>query len=260
MLITFGRYAANVGLVIVSGKRFWQRAPVPLLPTPKFDYRPGNYRPRPLPWRAAFRVAVAVALGIGFFGSLQMVTGQSELVEQAEYRQGIIERQVDLRSLRLEDIREARALLNVAQPRTERLIAASELIQDRAAGFAETMSTIAATTPIDVRVATVDDDGRVVAVDAEAAEYSTLLGFIGVLNEVPQFAHIQILNLSKVTDADTRTNAEPAMQFGESAVVETGVKMSIEITRIVLIPDENEILRGEELAVAGNQDSAVGPR
>ena len=260
VLITFGRYAANVGLVIVSGKRFWQRAPVPLLPTPKFDYRPGNYRPRPLPWRAAFRVAVAVALGIGFFGSLQMLTGQSELVEQAEYRQGIIERQVDLRSLRLEDIREERALLNAAQLRTERLIAASELIQDRAAGFAETMSTIAAATPPDVRVTTVDDDARVLAVDAEAAEYSTLLGFIGVLNEVPQFAHIQILNLSKVTDADTGTNAEPAMQFGESAVVETGVKMSIEITRIVLIPDENEILRGEELAVAGNQDSAVGPR
>jgi len=50
------------------------------------------------------------------------------------------------------------------------------------------------------------------------------------------------------------------MQFGEPAVVETGVKISIEISRIVLIPDENEILRGEELAVAGNQDSAVGPR
>ena len=133
---------------------------------------------------------MAVALGIGFFGSLQMLTGQSELVEQAEYRQGIIERQVDLRSLRLEDIREERALLNAAQLRTERLIAASELIQDRAAGFAETISTIAAAPPPDVRVTTVDDDGRVVAVDAEAAEYSTLLGFIGVLNEVPQFAHI----------------------------------------------------------------------
>ena len=66
--------------------------------------------------------------------------------------------------------------------------------------------------------------------------------------------------MSKVTDADTGTNADPAMQFGEPAVVETGVKMSIEITRIVLIPDENEILRGEELAVAGNQDSAVGLR
>jgi len=201
-----------------------------------------------------------VALAIGFFGSLQMVTGQSELVEQAEYRQGIIEREVDLRSLRLEDIREAMALLNAAQLRTERLIAASELIQGRAAGFAETISTIAAATPPDVRVTTVDDDGRVVAVDAEAAEYSTLLGFIGVLNEVPQFAHIQILNLSKVTDAYTGTNAEPAIQFGEPAVVETGVKISIEISRIVLIPDENEILRGEELAVAGNQDSAVGSR
>ena len=78
--------------------------------------------------------------------------------------------------------------MNAAQLRTERLIAASELIQDRAAGFAETMSTIAGATPPDVRVTTVDDDGRVVAVDTEAAEYSTLLGFIGVLNEVPQFA------------------------------------------------------------------------
>ena len=46
---SFDRYAANVGLVIVSGKRFWQRAPVPLLPTPKFDYRPAKYRPGPFP-------------------------------------------------------------------------------------------------------------------------------------------------------------------------------------------------------------------
>ncbi|MCZ6539516.1 MAG: hypothetical protein O6922_06790, partial [Chloroflexi bacterium] len=54
---SFDKSAANVGLVIVSGKRFWQRTPVPLLPTPKFDYRPAQYRPRPLPWRAVLAVA-----------------------------------------------------------------------------------------------------------------------------------------------------------------------------------------------------------
>ena len=122
---------------------------------------------------------MAVALGIGFFGSLQMLTGQSELVEQAEYRQGIVERQVDLRALRLEDIREVRTLLNAAQLRTERLIAASELIQDRAAGFAEMMSPIAGATPPDVRVTTVDDDGRVVAVDTEAADIRHCLASLG---------------------------------------------------------------------------------
>jgi len=105
----------------------------------------------------------------------------------------------------------------------------------------------------------VDDDGRVVAVDAEVAEYSTLLGYWGTELGPPVRPHTNF-ELEQGDRCRYGKNAEPAMQFGEPAVVETGVKMSIEITRIVLIPDENEILRGEELAVAGNQDSAVGPR
>ena len=247
---SFATYAANVGLVIVSGKRFWQRTPVPLLQTPKFDYRPARYRPMPVPWRAALKVAAALVLGLGILGSYQAFTEQSVLVAQAEYRLGIIERQVELRSLKLDSTREARTLLDQARVRTERLLAANEVIQDRAAGFAETMSVISTLTPTDVHVTTVDDDGRVVAIEAEAAEYSTLLGFIDLLDRVPQFDHVQILNLGQAQGADAGAGQEPGGPTGGAAAVETSVKMSIEITRIKLVPDEGQDFPDGELAFA----------
>ena len=249
----FDRYAANVGLVIVSGKRFWQRAPVPLLPTPRFDYRPAQYRPRPLPWRAALKVAATVILGLGVVSSFNTLTAQSETVVEAEFRLGIIERQVDLRRQKLNEIREARTLLNQAQARTERLLVANLEIQDRAAGFAETMSVITAVTPPDVFVTTVDDDGRIVAVEAEAAEYSLLLAFIKRLDEIPQFVHVQILNLGRASDADGWSGLEPAVEFGGATAVGSGVKMSVEITRIELDEGEERVFPDEELAVAGGQ-------
>jgi len=249
----FDRYAANVGLVIVSGKRFWQRSPVPLLPTPKFDYRPTHYRPRPVPWRAALKIAVAFILAFGVFSSFQAVTEQSELVAQSESRLAIIERQAGLRTLKLKDIREARVLLNAAKLRTERLLAANEVIQDRAAGFAETMSLITDLTPSDVRVTNVDDDGRIVAVTAEASEYSKLLSFIKSLDEIPQFTHVQILNLRQATKNSAGSNLEPAIELENAVAVESVVKMSIEITRIDPGNIEGQIFPDEELALASGQ-------
>lgn len=246
---SFDKYAANVGLVIVSGKRFWQRTPVPLLPTPKFDYRPPQYRPRPLPWRAALKIAAALVLGLGVLSSYQVFTEQSDSVAQAQWRLGIIEQQLELRSLKLDELREARILLDEAQFRTERLIAANEVIQDRAAGFAKTMSVITTVAPPDVRVTIVDDDGEVVAVEAEASEYSMLLDFIRLLDEIPQFDHVQILGLVQLTDAYEGTDLEPAERSGGAPVIETVVKMSIEITRTDI--DESQLFTNEELAAEG---------
>lgn len=257
---SFDKYAANVGLVIVSGKRFWQRSPVPLLPTPKFDYRPANYRPRPLPWRAALKIAAVLILGFGVFGSSQVLAEQSYSVERAEFRQGIINRQIESRGLKLEGVREARALLDEVQLRTERLIAANETIQNRAAGFAETMSVITAVMPPDVRVTTIDDDGMVVAVEAEASEYSMLLGFIGLLDDIPQFEHVQILHLSQVADPTKESILEAAARYGGATAAGSSVKMSIKITRIELVIDEDQVLPDEELAVAGNRDPGPGEK
>ncbi|MCI0851333.1 MAG: hypothetical protein J4O01_04670 [Chloroflexi bacterium] len=257
---SFDRYAANVGLVIVSGKRFWQRTPVPLLPTPKFDYRPANYRPRPLPWRAALKVAAALVLGLGVLGLSQAITEQSDSVARAEYRLAILENQNASRSVELEKVREARILLDEARLRTERLIAANDLIQDRAAGFATTMSVIAAAAQSDIRVTVVDDDGMIVLVEAEATEYSMLLGYIRLLDDLPQFERVQILGLSQLTDADSGVSLLFSAQSGGETIDQSVVKMSIEITRIELETDEDQNFSDEELAVAGNQDTVPVPQ
>jgi Tfp pilus assembly protein PilN len=242
---SFEKYAANVGLVIVSGKRFWQRAPVHLLQTPKFDYRPNQYRPRPIPVRAAMNIAAALILGFGVFTAFGLFTEQTESTAATQRSLGILEQRVELRTLRLEQTRAARATLNESKMKTERLIAANEVIQDRDAGFADTVSIIEGVAPSDVTITTIDDDGRVVAVEAESDDYSTLLAYIRVLEDIPQFVHVQVLTLGK-TSGDELGNELAAGSSG-SAQAETVIEMSIEITRIEI--DDREILSNEELAV-----------
>ena len=105
-------------------------------------------------------------------------------------------------------------------------------------------------TPTDVHVTTVDDDGRVVAIEAEAAEYSTLLGFIDLLDQVPQFDHVQILNLGQAQGADAGAGQEPGGPTGGAAAVETSVNMAIASTRSKLVPDEGQYLPDGDRAVA----------
>ena len=253
---SFDKYAANVGLVIVSGKRFWQRAPVPLLPTPKFDYRPAQYRPRPVPWRAALKVAAALIMGIGVFGSIQASAAQTKSLDRAERRLELIDDQIVTRRQNLDNIRDARVLLDEAQVRTERLIAANDAIQDRAVGFSDTMDVIVELAPDDVLVTTIDDDGAVVIVEAKAIEYSILLEFIELLNDVPQFTHVQVLNLSTMVDDDSLIGFLSGLVPLDDSGVNNSVMMSIEISRTDFYSAADEEFLDEQLASAGNQDPA----
>ena len=243
---SFEKYAANVGLVIVSGKRFWQRAPVPLLTTPKFDYRPSQYRPRPLPIRAVLNVAAAVILAFGVFTSFGLFTDQNESAATAQRTLGILEQRVELRSLKIVELRDARVVLNDAKLRTERLVAANEVIQDRDAGFADTIAIIEGAAPTGVSITTLDDDGRVVAVQAESDDYSRLLAYVRILEDVPQFVHVQVLNMGQVSGDGSNSGGEPADVFGEPVEVETVIELSIQITRIEIA--ESALRSEEELA------------
>jgi hypothetical protein len=244
---SFEKYASNVGLVLVSGKHFWQRAPVALLTTPKFDYRPSQYRPRPLPVRAVLNVAAALILGFGVFTAFGLYTEQKESLVGAERTLHILEQRTDLRALKLVKVREARVELNSAKLKTERLIAANEVIQDRDAGFADTIAIIGGAAPEGVTITTLDDDGRVVAVEAKALDYTVLLAYIRLLEDVPQFVHVQVLNLGQIAGDSSGSDLEPSEQSGEPVEVKTAIAMSIEITRIEI--DDSELLSDEELAV-----------
>ena len=249
----FEKYAANVGLVIVAGKRFWQRAPVPLLTTPKFDYRPSQYRPRPLPVQAVLSVAASLILAFGIFTAFGLFTDQSESAAAAQRTLNILEQRVELRNLKIVELRDARVVLNDAKLRTERLIAANDVIQDRDAGFADTIAIIEGAAPIGVSITTLDDDGRVVAVQAESDDYSPLLAYVRMLEDVPQFVHVQVLNMGQVSGDASNSEQEPVEISGEPVEVETVIELSIQITRVEI--DETALRSEEELAVVIEAES-----
>jgi hypothetical protein len=246
---SFEKYAANVGLVLVSGKHFWQRAPVALLTTPRFDYRPKQYRPRPLPIRAVLNIAAALILSFGVFTSFGLFTAQNESLATSERMLGVLEKRIELRTQKLVNVREARMALNSAKLKTERLIAANDVIQDRAAGFADTIAIIVGAAPEGVMITTLDDDGRIVAVEAEAADYPVLLAYIKLLEDVPQFMRVQVLNLGQVESDDSNSSLEPVEQAGGPAEVESIIAMSVKITRIKIA--DSELIEREELAAIG---------
>ncbi len=261
----FEKYAANVGLVIVSGKRFWQRAPVPLLPVPKFDYRPDQYRPRPLPVAAVLKIAVALILGFGIFTSYQVMTVQSDSLYQASRTVEVLEVRSDIRTQKLAETQSARLLFDSARQRTERLIAANEVLQDRDAGFADTVIVINDVAPSEVQVTSIDDDGRIVAVRAESADYPEMLAYIRLLEDVPQFVRVQVSSLGRETTAEPDDDLEPSPLGGGTLfggtpdegtpddgtnAIEQLVEASLVITRIEI--DDSELLPGDELAAAGD--------
>ncbi|MDG0866390.1 hypothetical protein [Candidatus Lucifugimonas marina] len=245
----FEKYAANVGMVLVSGKRFWQRAPVHLLSTPKFDFRPKQYRPRPLPVGAVLKFAAVLILGFGVLSSYQAYTSQVSSVDSAKRTLDILQLQSDLRAVELVETRDARLQLEAAKAKTERLIAANEVLEDQDNGFGDTVSIISKAAPSDVKVTLVDDDGRIVAVSAASGDYPEMLAFIRLLEDVPQFQHVQVLSMGRDAAVSSGDGSEPAAQGG-SVVLESEVEASLVITRIKI--DDNQILVGEELVAVND--------
>lgn len=243
---SFEKYAANVGLVIVSGKRFWQRAPVHLLSTPKFDYRPTQYRPRPLPVAAVMKIAVALILGFGVFTSYQLQSDQAGDLEFAQRNVEILTLRTDLRTQSIEETRSARLVLEEAKAKTERLIEANEVLQDREAGYSDTVSIISRIAPSDVTVEMIDDDGEIVAVEATSDDYPEMLAYIRLLEDVPQFDHVQVLSISR-TGPNDDSDEESSAQAGEPVLFESFIEASLVINRIEI--DDSQLLVGEELAV-----------
>jgi hypothetical protein len=142
-------------------------------------------------------------LAFGVFTAFGLFTDQGDSSAAAQRTLGVLEQRIELRDLKIVKLRDARLVLNDAKLRTERLIAANKVIQDRDAGFADTIAIIEGAAPVGVSIPTLDDDGRVVAVQAESDDYSTLLAYVRILEDVPQFVHVQVLNRGKVSGDDS---------------------------------------------------------
>jgi hypothetical protein len=221
-----------------------------LLSAPKFDFRPQQYRPRPLPVAATLKVVAVLILAFGVFSSYQVYTDQVSSADSAKRNVEMLQIQSDLRALQLVETRDARLQLEDAKAKTERLIAANEVLEDQDNGFGDTVSIISKASPTDVKVTLVDDDGRIVAVSAVSGDYPEMLVFIRLLEDVPQFEHVQVLSLGRDAAMSAEDGSEPSAEAGGSLVLESEVEASLVITRIKI--DDNQLLAGEELVAVND--------
>lgn len=206
----------------------------------------GQYRPRPLPVGAVLKIAAVLILSFGVFTSYEIYTDQVSSADFAKRNVEMLQLQSDQRGLQLVETRNARVQLEAAKAKTERLIAANEVLVDQDNGFGDTVSIISKLAPSDVTVTLVDDDGRIVAVSAVSGDYPEMLAFIRLLEDVPQFEHVQVLSLGREAAVSASDGSEPAEQAGGGVVLESEVDASLVITRIKI--DDSQLLVGEELA------------
>ena len=80
----FARYAANVGLALVTGKHWWQRTRVSIIDRPMLDFRPTEFKPQPFPVQTTLTFVMAGVLLAGLGGMFQLSTSQQSAVARAE--------------------------------------------------------------------------------------------------------------------------------------------------------------------------------
>jgi hypothetical protein len=140
-----------------------------------------------------------VTLSGGRSTSYVEYTAQTQSVAKTASNLEYLEIRSELRAVKLVETREARVLLDANKSRTERLIAANAVLEDRDGGFAETVSVIGGIAPEGVEVMVIDDDGEIVAVSAAVYEYDEMLAFVRLLEDVPQFEHVQVLSITRAS-------------------------------------------------------------
>jgi hypothetical protein len=97
-----------------------------------------------------------------------------------------------------------------------------------------------------VTVTSIDDDGQIVALAARSADYPEMMAYIRLLEDVPQFDHVQVLSITRQSTASA-VDGEPSAQSDDPELTEMVVRASLVIRRIEI--DDSQPLVGEELVV-----------
>lgn len=194
----FARYAANVGLALVTGKHWWQRTPISIIDRPMLDFRPTEFKPTPFPVRTALTISMAAMMVIGVGGVFQLTTSQENSVASAKEELTVLERNVGLKELRKNRATEQRAEITQLQVETEALLDKIDLVKNRERGFARVIDVITdhSATLADVDVQQIDDDGSLVSLTIGGAEFSGILRFVKLLEAEQGFSDVQVRSVS----------------------------------------------------------------
>ncbi len=200
----FARYAANVGLALVTGKHWWQRTPTSIIARPELDFRPTEFKPKPFPVQAAMKVSMAVVLAAVVGVTAQLSLSEEGKVARAEDQLGTLDRQVGLKDLRKARAEEQSA--EIARLRTERevLLEKISLVKDREGGFARVVDVVTdhAASLADVDVLQIDDDGSLVSLTIGGIEFNGVLRYVKLLEAEPGFSDVHIRSVSAREDEE----------------------------------------------------------
>lgn len=214
----FARYAANVGLALVTGKHWWQRTPISIIDRPMLDFRPTEFKPKPFPIQATLTATMAAVMLLTIGGAYQMDVAQDKSIERAVEELSTLERNVGLKELRVRRAADQRAEITQLQIETEALLDKINLVKNRERGFAKVVDVITdhSASLADVEVLQIDDDGKLVSLTIGGAEFSGVLRFVRLLEAEPGFTDVQIRSVA------SREVDEDAEREGGSGNIGTG--------------------------------------
>jgi len=215
----FDRYAANVGLALLAGKRWWQRTRVPIINRARFDFLPDEFRPRTLPLRAIATAAMAIVFIAGLFAGYEQVVATGTAANTAELRRDSIGRQVQIRNARIREVKTLEQQITDIESETIELIASADLIRVRDRGISDAMTLLADNIPAGVAVEELSDDGKFISILATSGQYAPLLQYAQSLELLDEFDRVRVRSIGSIDSGSE-----------SSALIE------IEITRVLPSP------------------------
>jgi Tfp pilus assembly protein PilN len=202
----FERFAANVGMALLAGRRTWLRPPVPVLARPRLDFLPEAYRPKPFPVRAVATGAVVAGLSAGLIFGYQYLGKEAAGTARLKKELATVERMVQNRTQAVANSRATRAELDALKQETLAVQTATSFIRNLDRDFYETASSIESLLPPGVIVAEINDDGNRTSVKAVSDSYDLLLAYARLLEGDPRFREVYVRSIS-VQGAQTEQGA-----------------------------------------------------
>lgn len=217
---SFERFAANVGLALVAGKRFWQLTPVSMINQPNFDLRPAEYRPRQLPVKTMAKTAVVGAVAVGLFFGYETTRGRLDDLDTTRAKIATLEDYSTEISQRTTLLRDARTELGQIEQLNERLQTETEMLRVRDNGFGATLDSLFGGLPDDVSVLTARDSGQSLSLEVLGTSHTSVLDYIDALENSGDFLSVHV---------DRLTQSQPSIDENET---QGTVKAIVEITRV----------------------------
>ncbi|GEM_PF-1748385 len=207
---SFAKYAANIGLALLAGKRFWLRTPVALVPRPRLEFLPIEFQPKPLPVRAILTAAMSIALLAGLGAAYQMTAMASSRVEAKRQHISSLERQVKARVTEISKTKAAETQAEALKAEAQTINAASQQIRNLDRHFALTLATFSGLVPQGVFLNEVDDDGGLVSISASGDSYDALLSYVRLIEAQGEFRLVIIKSIGTQVQPESAVPGAPA--------------------------------------------------